>query len=149
MLDTIPPVPVVCAADSIAVAEANFVIDDIERAISQTGRTIEFPLIHRFTPGLYIREIFMPAGSVLTSRIHKFEHPFVISQGVISVWSLNEGTVRYKAPHTGITLPGTRRVLLAHEDTIWTTFHLNPDNLTDPDALVAMLTQDHENKLLK
>jgi hypothetical protein len=38
---------------------------------------------------------------------------------------------------------------LAHEDTIWTTFHLNPDNLTDPDALVAMLTQDHENKLLK
>jgi hypothetical protein len=130
-------------------AKANYVVDSIEEAIVRRLALVEFEVTHRFAPGLYIREIFLPAGSVLTSRIHKYEHPFVISKGVISVWSANEGTVFYRAPHTGITLPGTRRVLLAHEDTIWTTFHLNPDEERNPDAIVARVTQDHENALLE
>ena len=129
-------------------AKADYAINSIEEAIVRQLPPVDFPVQHKFPPGMYVREIFMPAGSVLTSRIHKFEHPFVVSKGVISVWSLNEGTVCYHAPHTGITLPGTRRVLLAHEDTIWTTFHLNPDNITDPDVLVAHLTQEHENPML-
>lgn len=87
-----------------------------------TGSTT--PVVHRFTPGLYIREIFMPAGSVLTSKIHKTEHPFVISKGSVSVYSDNDGAQHITAPYTGITKPGTRRFLVIHEDTIWTTFHV-------------------------
>jgi hypothetical protein len=87
----------------------------------------------------------MPAGAVLTSRTHKYEHPFVISKGVVSVWSVEEGSVTYRAPHTGITKPGTRRVLVIHEDTIWTTFHVNEDDAQDPDELVYELTEAHEN----
>ena len=31
------------------------------------GEELDFlPLTHRFTPGLYIRQIFMPAGTLLT-----------------------------------------------------------------------------------
>jgi hypothetical protein len=142
------PVSIEPAPPAEMQAKADYAINSIEEAIVRQLPLVDFPVTHKFAPGMYVREIFMPAGSVLTSRIHKFEHPFVISKGVISVWSLNEGTVCYRAPHTGITLPGTRRVLLAHEDTIWTTFHLNPDNITDPDALVAILTQEHENPML-
>ena len=106
--------------------DADDLVDDIERAIYERGGVLnceQFPLVHRFLPGMYIREIHMPAGAVLTSKIHKTEHPFVVTKGVVSVWSVNEGTAVYKAPHFGITKPGTRRVLLVHEDVVWITFH--------------------------
>lgn len=89
----------------------------------EPGSEYVFPTTHRFTPGMYIREIFMPAGSLLTSEIHLTEHPFVISYGQITVWNPHTGTELFQAPHTGITLPGTRRILFCHTDVIWTTFH--------------------------
>ncbi|WP_367874012.1 hypothetical protein [Luteolibacter sp. Populi] len=108
---------------------------------------VEMPVTHRFAEGLYIRTIFIPAGTVLTSREHLHQHPFVISQGDISVTSEKEGAVRYTAPHVGITEPGTRRVLAAHADTTWTTVHLNPTNETDPDKIVLEIT-GHDNPLV-
>lgn len=84
---------------------------------------VEMPLQHRFTPGLYSREIFMPAGAVVVSKVHKTEHQFVVSKGRVSVWSEADGVVELRAPHAGVTKPGTRRILVVHEDTIWTTFH--------------------------
>jgi len=89
------------------------------------------PITHKFTDGLYIREIFMPAGSAAVSCTHRMESPFVISQGDVSVWTEGTGWVRYQAPHTGITPAGTRRLLFIHSDTIWTGFLLNPDNERD------------------
>jgi len=106
-----------------------------------------FPLTHRFTPGMYIREIFMPAGAVLTSQIHKTEHPFVISKGHCLVYlNREDGWKEFKAPHTGITYPGTRRILVILEDTIWTTFHVT--ELTDLMEIERHLSEDYVNPLL-
>lgn len=99
----------------------------------------DLPLHHFFTPGLYSREIFMPAGSMIVSRIHKTTHPFVISMGHVAVWTEEGGMVELRAPHTGITRPGTRRILYTFEDTIWTTFHVTPE--TDLDKLQEELTE--------
>lgn len=123
-------------------------VDRAEAAIAEMVPAV-MPLTHRFTPGLYIREIFIPAGTMLTSREHKLEHPFVISKGRIAVSSDNEGKVIYTAPHTGITQPGTRRVLFAYEDTVWTTFHLNPEEERDPDKIVLEVTEEHDNPLVE
>jgi hypothetical protein len=88
---------------------------------------IDPPVTHIFTPGLYTRQIFMPAGSLIISKIHKHRHPYVISKGRCSVFTYADGWVTLEAPHTGITEPGTQRVLLIHEDTIWTTFHVTDE----------------------
>ncbi len=85
---------------------------------------VECPVKHIFTPGLYTREIFMPAGAAVVSKKHNTEHPFVISKGHVAVWDQFKGTVFLEAPYTGITLAGTQRVLVVIEDTIWTTFHV-------------------------
>jgi len=108
----------------------------------------ECPLKHTFPEGMYVREIFMPAGSVITSRIHKFDNPFFITRGKVTVVSENEGCVTYTAPYSGITKPGTRRVLLIHEDTVWTTVHLNLDNKTDHEELLNDLTYVRQNQYL-
>lgn len=104
------------------------------------------PLVHRFTPGLYIREIFMPAGALVTSVLHKTCHPFVVSKGDVSVYEEGREVGRYKAPYTGITQVGTRRLLYMHEDTVWTTFHVT--DKTDPDEIVQEITETEVNPLL-
>lgn len=126
---------------SVQRAKESPTINRMEELIAAAPQ-VEFPLVHRFTPGLYIREIFMPAGSVLTSKIHKTEHPFVISQGRVSVYIDGQGVEELVAPHTGVTKPGTRRVLCVHEDTIWITFH--PTQETDLEVIEQLLIEPHD-----
>lgn len=133
-------------SDIFGAAAADASLDLLEAQMAQHGKPVETPLIHRFTPGLYIREILMPAGSLVTSRIHRTTHPYVISKGVISVWTKEDGVQHLRAPHTGITKPGTRRLLYAHEDTIWTTFH--PTDETDVETIEAAILEPHLNPFL-
>ncbi len=110
----------------------------------------ECPLQHIFTPGLYTRQIFMKAGLYITSKIHKTEHPFIISKGKVTLrtYEGNEFTdIILEAPFTGVTRPGTLRFLYIHEDCIWTTFHPNPDNET-LEQIEERIIEKHENKLL-
>ncbi len=98
----------------------------------------EVPLRHLFVKGMYVRECYIPKGTLLVTRIHLTEHPFVISMGAVSVWDEADGVVTLQAPHTGITKPGTRRILFAHSDVIWSTFHVTDE--TDPDVIVKQVT---------
>ena len=119
-------------------------LDRLEREMVKYPWVV-MPVTHRFTPGLYIREIFMPAGTILTSKIHKTEHPFVISAGCLDVLMEDGVWVHMRAPHTGITKPGTRRVLRIIEDTIWTTFH--PTDETDVEKIEAAIIEKHDEHL--
>lgn len=122
-------------------------LDRLEAAmLGDDCRKVDCPVKHRFTPGIYIREILIPAGTLLTSMEHKTAHPFVISQGRILVSSENEGSVVYEAPHTGLTLPGTRRALYAETDTIWTTFHATDE--TDVEKIGEAILATPSNPLL-
>jgi hypothetical protein len=104
--------------------ENDNIIDDLEASMMGfPDELIEGPLVHKFTDGMYIREIFMPAGSLWTSKIHKTEHPYVVSYGKAAVSVDADEWYEITAPYTGITKPGTRRVLYILEDCIWTTFH--------------------------
>lgn len=119
---------------------------DLFESILLNEEQVNCPLQHFFTPGLYTRQIFIPKGTYLTSKVHKTAHPYIISVGEISVFIEDEGEVLLKAPHMGITLPGTRRVLFAHTDVVWTTFHA-----TDKETVEEVekdIIFDYQNKLL-
>ena len=80
------------------------------------------PTKSTFTDGQYIREIFMPAGQVITTKIHKKLHPFFVMSGKMSIVS-EDGVIEIEAPYHGITKPGTKRVIYTHEDTVFITVH--------------------------
>ena len=84
---------------------------------------------------------------MLTSMVHKTEHPFVISDGVIKVTSDNEGSVIYEAPYTGITKPNTRRALHALTDVVWTTFHATTE--TDVEKICDEILEPLNNNQLE
>lgn len=118
-------------------------IDELER-FSLKHPQVELPTVHRFTPGLYIRECFTPKNILFTSAIHRFEHPFVISMGEVEILT-EEGWRHVMSPFTGITKPGTRRVVRTLDDTICTTFHVNPTDERDLEKLEAMLYEPHND----
>jgi hypothetical protein len=121
--------------------------DKIEYAMVESEEKIDAPLSHVFTPGLYARTIFMPAGSLVMSMTHKTRHPFVITTGEVDVIT-PDGVFTHIAPYMGITQPGTKRFLRVKKDTTWTTFHANPENLTDPDEIGEVILDEPANPLL-
>lgn len=123
-------------------------LDDLEANMLASNIQVECPLIHRFTPGLYIREIFMPAGSFIISKIHRTEHPYIVSKGRVTVITESDGEILIEAPHTGITKPGTRRVLYCHEDTVWITVHAIKDGETVED-IEHRIIEPNINKYIK
>lgn len=109
-------------------------IDALEAAIVADLPPVEIPVKDYFSKGVYAREIFIPKGTVITGKIHKFVNLNIMSQGEMSVLT-DEGIQRVKAPFTIVSPPGTRRVAYAHEDTVWTTIH--GTDMTDVDAIEA------------
>ncbi|HEV2320287.1 MAG TPA: hypothetical protein VGV18_11085 [Verrucomicrobiae bacterium] len=122
-------------------APAEQKIDAIQAAVERLPQA-ELPLTHRFTSGMYIRTIFMPKGVLVISRIHRTQHPFVVTKGRCVVWNEQDGWKEISAGHIGFTMPGTRRILYIFEDTEWTTFHVT--GKTDPEQIVAEVTEPHE-----
>lgn len=110
---------------------------DVLQGVMEKLPQVDLPLVHRFTPGLYSREIFMPKGTLVISKIHKTEHQFIVSRGAVTVWDEKDGITHIQAPFAGVTTPGTRRVLYINEDCVWTTFH--PTTETNVEQLEAML----------
>jgi hypothetical protein len=91
-----------------------------------------FPLKHTFAEGLYIREISVPAGQLVITKIHKFSHPVFLLKGDVSVVQ-EDGIKRIQAPCSFITPAGTKRICYTHEDTVWTTVHATKE--TDLDKI--------------
>jgi hypothetical protein len=108
-------------------------IDALELRICALPTVIELPVLHHFTPGLYIRELHSPAGVIATTYIHKQRHPFVLLEGKVLVFVPGRDPVELSAPHWGITEAGTRRVCYVVDPCVWMTFH--PTTLTDIDEI--------------
>ena len=87
------------------------------------------PVKHHFAPGVYSREMLIPKGKIIVSKIHRHEHHSFLMKGEITVVSEYGGIQRLKAPMVILSKPGAKRIGFAHEDTIWVTVH--PTKETD------------------
>jgi len=99
---------------------------------------IELPLVHHINNGLYAREIFLPKDTLLTGKVHNFDHLSTLSKGEVSIYTSDDGLVRIKAPFTWHSKAGVKRLIYAHEDTVWTTYHVT--STIDVDALTDELS---------
>ncbi len=113
----------------------------LETALARLPQA-DFQLINRFADGLYARQVTLPKGCMLTSKVHLKQHLAFILTGDVSVWT-DEDFQRVKAPQVIVTEPGTKRVLFAHEDTTWITVHATSAKTVE-DAERELVTNDPE-----
>lgn len=110
-------------------------MDNAELFISRLP-TVDPGIKHLFSPGVYIRKMWVPAGAMMISKVHRTQHPFIVSKGRILVYDGIHEAVILKAHYNGITMPGTRRLGIALEDTVWLNIHpthIKPKN-NSPEA---------------
>ena len=89
---------------------------------------VDCPVVNYFAPGVYAREITIPAGVLATGKIHLTACLNIISKG------------RMIVACTFISPAGTKRAGMALEDTVWTTIH--PTEETDVDLILETLVRD-------
>jgi hypothetical protein len=101
--------------------------------MEQTG----CPLTHRFEQGLYIREIRIPAGTVLIGRVHRHGHVCQLLEGSLVLTHAEGHREGFNAPSEILTLPGYQMVVYAVTDVFAQTVHPNPTEERDIDKLDA------------
>lgn len=114
------------------------------------GDNDDCPLKHSFAPGIYVREITIPRGMLLTGKIHRHCHPNFLMKGEVSVFTESTGWERIKAPHAMISAAGTKRVVFTHEETVWITVHATDktDLKEIEKELIAPTFEEYERDLL-
>ena len=79
---------------------------------------VQIPVVHRFAPGLYIREATMPRGTFVIGHTHKTECLNVMLKGRMDLMDDEVGMKRLEAPQTFVSKPG-RKAAFIREETVW------------------------------
>lgn len=121
-------------------------IRELEAAILEQLEPVEAPVTHHFADGIYGREMLIPAGTILTGKIHRFSTLNLLLKGDITV-TTPEGVRRIQAPAIFVSPPGCKKVGYAHTDVIWVNVH--PTKLTDVAAIEQKFIVPEEPALEK
>lgn len=112
-------------------------IEHLFAASVSAGETIDscdsYPLRNIFAPGVYLRELTIPAGHFVVGKLHRHAHANFISRGKVSVLTEEGGWEILVGPCTLLSPAGVKRLLFTHEETVWTVVH--PTDLTDVEAI--------------
>ena len=108
---------------------------------------VDCPVKHYFAPGMYAREMTIPAGTVVTGAVHKTENLIVVSLGRLQIVT-EDGTREVVAGDTITCKAGMKNAVYALENSRWTNFLPNPTNETSTDRLTEMFTESKASELL-
>jgi hypothetical protein len=114
--------------------------EQVERLQAQMVTMPQAELVteHQFSPGMYMRKLFRPAGTLIVGKVHKEPHFFLCAKGEIIAWT-ESGMKRLQAGDVIESKPGTKRVTLAVTDAIGITIHRT--DKTDLDEIEAELIE--------
>jgi hypothetical protein len=82
----------------------------------------DLPVDHHIHDGMYERELFIPAGVMLTGKVHKQAHLCFLLQGELSVMT-DDGMQRLNAPAKFRVKANSKKIGYAHTDVRFTTVH--------------------------
>ena len=99
---------------------------------------MELETEHYFADGMYARVIARPKDAVIVGKVHKREHFYIVMMGGVRV-TTDEGVRDVWAPAVIVSSPGTKRAVLALEDSVCMTVHRT--DKTDLDEIEAELIE--------
>lgn len=100
---------------------------------------VDMPVEHSFCAGLYARTMHVPADTVLTGAVHRFDSFFVVRRGRLLV-TTDDGLALLEPGTQLVTKAGAKRAGVALTDVVVTTYHANPQDETDPVRLWDLYT---------
>ena len=83
---------------------------------------------HHFSDGIYLRELFIPAGVVVTGKIHRSRHLTIIVSGTVRI-TTDHGVKEITGPAVFDSEPGIKKAAYAVTDVVLMNPH--PTESTD------------------
>lgn len=78
----------------------------------------DMPLRHHFAAGVCVRELFMPAGTLVIGHVHRYADINIMLTGRLTLLLPDGSTKELRAPQTFLGTPG-QKIAYVHEDVIW------------------------------
>lgn len=124
-------------------------VDDVEAEFLKHPQ-VPCPVIHRYGPGVYIREVNIPAGTLAIGHHQNYEHTNILLKGRVTILNDDGSTSELCAPMMFVGKPG-RKIGYIHEDMTWLNVYATEE--TDVDKLESMFItksefwlNDHQNR---
>ena len=108
-------------------------IEKIANCLLDLNSPVEMPVKHHHSPGVYIREITLPAGTVLVGKVHKTRHLNVVQSGLVTIITPYRKFL-VAGPCTFESFEGEQKIGIVHEVCVWSTVHVT--DKTDVDDIV-------------
>jgi len=102
----------------------------------------ECSVVHHFGPGVCIREVFMPAGTLAIGHKQKFDHLNIMLRGKVMIVTDDGSTQVLTAPMI-FTGKAGRKIGYVLEDMVWQNIYAT--ELTDPDSVEAVFIEKSED----
>lgn len=97
---------------------------------------VECPVVHHFGPGIYIREVTLPQGTLAIGHAQRHDHLNIMLTGSVAMVG-DDGQIKIlKAPMIFVGKPG-RKFGYVVETCTWQNVYPNPDEERDVDVLEA------------
>lgn len=110
-------------------------VPQLEREMLEMPQ-VDAPVVHRFGPGIYIREVTLRAGTIAIGHAQRFEHTNMMLTGAVAMLDTDTAAVRVlRAPLFFVGKPG-RKIGYVLEDTVWQNIYATEER--DVDRLEAM-----------
>lgn len=93
-----------------------------------------------FCNGVYIKELLVPAGTLMVGKVHKTEHLVVMTCGDVSVMTPDK-IFRLTGHNVFNSSAGMKRVGYFHEDTMWMNVHAS-HGITNSDEMDDYLVEE-------
>lgn len=84
---------------------------------------VELPTTHLFADGMYARVLPRAAGVLIVGKVHRREHFYIVAAGRVAVTDGDGPTAEFAAGTVLVSKPGTKRAVLALEDSVCLTVH--------------------------
>ena len=111
-------------------------IEALEAAMLASEGQVEIPVTHHFGPGIYIREIAVPANTLIIGHAHKGPCMNMLLKGVMRVMGPDGEPKTIEAPFVFTSGPG-RKVGYALTDSVFQNLHATDE--TDLEKLEEQL----------
>ena len=83
---------------------------------------LELKTEHYFADGMYCRVLSRPKDALIVGKVHKREHFYIVCTGLVRV-TTDDGVRDIPGGTVLVSKPGTKRAVLALEDSVCLTVH--------------------------
>lgn len=111
---------------------------------------VDCPVVHHFGPGICIREVFMPAGTIAIGHRQKFDQLNIMIRGKVLI-AKDDGTTQIMTAPMIFTGKAGRKIGYVMEDMVWQNVYATDlkDASTVEDFFIEKSEQWHDDQATK